>query len=275
MSLFLHPGLFLILVGAVAAIVPEKARKIVLAAGPAIAVAMFFTLPHEADLFVIPFINGWELHLMTIDSLSWFFNVFFVILTFLGGVYSMHNPSWGEALASMTYAGATVSMVFAGDWITLIFFWELMAVSSVYLIWANHTARSRRAGFRYLLVHMFGGNLLLAGIFFKVIAGDMMVANVGATHDAAFWLMFFAVCINGVIPPLHAWVADAYPESTITGGAFMSGLTTKAAMYILIRLFAGTDFLIVVGVIMAIYGAIFAIIENDMRRLLSYHIVSQ
>lgn len=275
MSLLLHPGLFLILVGVVAAIVPQNARKIVLAAGPVLALAMFFTLPHEADLLVIPFINGWSLHLMTIDSLSWFFNVFFITLAFLGGVYSMHNPSWAEALASMTYAGATVSMVFAGDWISLIFFWELMAISSVYLIWANHTGRSRRAGFRYLLVHMFGGNLLLAGIFFKVIAGDMMVANVSATHDAAFWLMFLAVCINGVIPPLHAWVADAYPESTITGGAFMSGLTTKAAIYVLIRLFAGTDFLIIIGVIMAIYGAIFAIIENDMRRLLSYHIVSQ
>ncbi len=275
MSLVMHPGLFLILVGAIAAIVPQSVRKFVLAAGPALALAMFFTLPHEEDLLVIPFINDWSLHLLTIDSLSWFFNVFFLTLAFLGGVYSMHNPSWAEALASMTYAGSTVCMVFAGDWISLIFFWELMAISSLYLIWANHTARSRRAGFRYLLIHMLGGNLLLAGIFFKVIAGDMMVGNIAETRDAAFWLMFLAVCINGVIPPLHAWVADAYPESTITGGAFMSGLTTKAAIYVLIRMFAGTDFLIVVGVIMAIYGAVFAIMENDMRRLLSYHIVSQ
>ena len=175
MSLVMHPGLFLILVGAIAAIVPQSVRKFVLAAGPALALAMFFTLPHEEDLLVIPFINDWSLHLLTIDSLSWFFNVFFLTLAFLGGVYSMHNPSWAEALASMTYAGSTVCMVFAGDWISLIFFWELMAISSLYLIWANHTARSRRAGFRYLLIHMLGGNLLLAGIFFKVIAGDMMV----------------------------------------------------------------------------------------------------
>jgi len=275
MTSFLHPGLFLILIGAVAALVPTNVRKYVLGAGPIGALIIFFLLPHEGDLMILPFINGWSLHLLTIDALAWFFAVFFVIMAVLGGIYSMHNPSWAEALASMTYAGSTVSLILAGDWITFLFFWELMAISSLFLVWCNHTVRSRKAGFRYLLVHMFGGNLLLAGIFFKVLAGDMMVGDVGATRDAAFWLMLLAVCINGVIPPFHAWVADAYPESTITGGAFMSGFTTKAAMYVLIRLFAGTEFLIVVGVIMAIYGAIYAIIENDMRRLLSYHIVSQ
>lgn len=102
-----------------------------------------------------------------------------------------------------------------------------------------------------------------------------MISNIAGTHDAAFWLILLGVCINAVVPPLHAWVADAYPESTITGGAFLSSLTTKAGIYVMIRLFAGTDWLMWVGVVMALYGAVFAIIENDMRRLLSYHIVSQ
>ena len=75
--------------------------------------------------------------------------------------------------------------------------------------------------------------------------------------------------------PLHAWLVDAYPEGTVTGSVFLSSFTTKVAVYCLIRIFAGTDFLIWFGVLMALYGACYAIMENDMRRLLSYHIVSQ
>lgn len=270
----LHPGLILLLVGVIAAIVPKNIRKYVMAVGPAVALAAVFTLD-QGDLWVVPFINGMQLHLMVVDKLSWIFVAIFTLLAFMGGIYAMHNDSWAEALASMSYAGSTVCMVLAGDWVTLLFFWELMAITSLYLIWANHTARSRRAGFRYIMVHFFGGNMLLFGVVLKVTGGDFLVSNLTANHDLAFWLILIAVCINSVVPPLHAWVADAYPESTITGGVFMSSLTTKAGIYVMIRLFAGTDWLIWVGVIMAIYGAIFAIIENDMRRLLSYHIVSQ
>lgn len=270
----LHPGLILLLTGAVAALVPKALRKYILVLGPALALGAVFMIG-QGDLWVIPFINEMNLHLMMVDRLSWIFVAIFALLAFMGGIYSMHNESWAEALASMAYAGSTISMVLAGDWVTLVFFWELMAVSSLYLIWANHTARSRKAGFRYILVHMFGGNMLLAGVFLKVSAGEFMIGNITATHDAAFWLILLGVCINAVVPPLHAWVADAYPESTITGGAFLSSLTTKAGIYVMIRLFAGTDWLMWVGVVMALYGAVFAIIENDMRRLLSYHIVSQ
>lgn len=270
----LHPGLILILVGVIAALVPKAVRKWVLAIGPAVALIAALMLT-KGDLMIIPFINGMNLHLMMVDSLSWIFVVIFALLAFMGGVYSMHNDSWAEALASMAYAGSTISMVLAGDWVTLLFFWELMAISSLYLIWGNHTAKSRRAGFRYIMVHFFGGNMLLFGVLLKVTAGDFMISSLTGAHDAAFWLILIAVCVNSVVPPLHAWVADAYPESTITGGAFMSSLTTKAGIYVMIRLFAGTDWLIWVGIVMALYGAIFAIIENDMRRLLSYHIVSQ
>ena len=88
----------------------------------------------QGDLWVIPFINEMNLHLMMVDRLSWIFVAIFALLAFMGGIYSMHNESWAEALASMAYAGSTISMVLAGDWVTLVFFWELMAVSSLYLI---------------------------------------------------------------------------------------------------------------------------------------------
>lgn len=101
------------------------------------------------------------------------------------------------------------------------------------------------------------------------------MAILPAVHDVAFWLILIGVAVNAAIPPIHGWLVDAYPEGTITGSVFLSSFTTKVAVYCLIRMFAGTEWLMWVGVVMALYGACFAIIENDMRRLLAYHIVSQ
>ncbi len=271
----LHPGLILIATGFIAAIVPKALRKYVLAAGPLAALAAMFTLPYGAE-WVMPFINGIDLHLMNVDRLNWVFGLIFSMMAAIGGIYSMHNKSWMEALASMCYAGGALGVTLCSDWMTLIFFWELMAASSLFLIWCNNTDKSRKAGFRYLLVHMFGGNLLLAGIFMKVSAGEMLISGLASgPHDLAFWLIFLGVAVNAAIPPIHGWLVDAYPEGTLTGSVFLSSFTTKVAVYCLIRIFAGTDWLMWVGVVMALYGACFAIIENDMRRLLAYHIVSQ
>ncbi len=273
-ELILHPGLILIATGFIAAVLPKNFRKFALLVGPVIALFAMISLPYGA-LWTVPFINNMELHVLEVDRLNWVFGLIFTILAVLGGIYSMHNKSWMEALASMCYAGSSLGVTLCGDWMTLIFFWELMAASSLFLIWCNHTPKSRRAGFYYLLMHMFGGNLLLFGILLKVSAGDLLIGNIGAVHDASFWLIFLGLAVNGAIPPLHGWMVDAYPEGTVTGSVFLSSYTTKVAVYCMIRMLAGTHFLVWVGVIMAIYGAVFAIIENDMRRLLAYHIISQ
>lgn len=270
----LHPGLILILTGIVAAVVPKAFRRVILVAGPAAALVSMFMLGNGVT-WTVPFINDYDLYLLHVDKLSWVFGLIFCMMAFIGGVYSAHNKSWLEALCSMTYAGSALGVTLCGDWLSLIFFWELMAASSLFLIWGNKTEKSTKAGFRYLLVHMLGGNLLLFGIIFKVTGGDFLISDVTATHDAAFWLILCGVGINAAIPPIHGWLVDAYPEGTITGSVFLSSFTTKVAVYCLIRMFAGTELLLWLGVIMAIYGAVFAIIENDMRRLLSYHIVSQ
>ena len=123
---------------------------------------------------------------------------------------------------------------------------------------------------------LLGGNLLLLGIFLKVGSGDSLIANLSkAPHDLAFWAILIGVAVNAAIPPVNAWLVDAYPEGTITGSVFLSSFTTKVAVYALIRIFAGTDFLMGFGCFMALYGAAYAIMENDMRRLLGYHIISQ
>lgn len=276
MSNLMHPGLILIAVGVVAMVVPKLLRRIVLAVGPFFALFAALSMPVGTDLTVEFFGTGYQLGYMYVDKLSYIFCMIFALMACIGGIYSCHNESRMEALCSMAYAGCALGVTLSKDWLTLIFFWEALAVTSLFLIWCHHTPASRRAGFRYLLVHMLGGNLLLLGIFLKVGQGSPLVANLAqGPHDVAFWAILIGVAVNAAIPPLNAWLVDAYPEGTITGSVFLSSFTTKVAVYALIRIFAGTDFLMGFGCFMALYGAAYAIMENDMRRLLGYHIISQ
>ncbi len=270
----LHPGLILILAGLIAAVLPKNLRKVALIGGPLAALAAMFTIEVGA-LWTIPFINGMELHLIDVDKLSWMFALVFTLMAVMGGFYVSHTESWLESMAAMMYAGSILGVVLCGDWMTMIFFWELGAATSLFLIWCNNTPASRKAGFRYLLVHMTGGNLLLAGIFLNVSNGDFLIHSLTGTSGAAYWLIMLGVGINAAVVPLHAWITDAYPEATVAGSVFMGAFTTKMAAYCMIRLFSGSEIMIYLGVFMALYASCFVIIENDMRRLLAFHIVGQ
>lgn len=276
MSNLLHPGFILIFVGFIAMVLPKMLRRIVLAVGPLFAFYAAVNMEIGTDLNIEFFGTGYQLGYMYVDKLSYIFCMIFALMACIGGIYSCHNENRMEALSSMSYAGCALGVTLAKDWLTLIFFWEALAITSMFLIWCRNKPESRRAGFRYVLVHMFGGNLLLLGMFLKLGQGESLVVNLAqGAHDAAFWAILIGVAVNAAIPPVNAWLVDAYPEGTITGSVFLSSFTTKVAVYALIRIFAGTDFLMALGCFMAIYGAAYAIMENDMRRLLGYHIISQ
>lgn len=271
----MHPGLILILSGFLALLVPKAIRRIVMVAGPFCAFLAACCLPVGTDLSV-DFINGMQLGWLHVDKLGWIFTFIFSVLAFIASVYSCHHTNRMEALCALSYAGGAIGVCLAKDWMTLIFFWESLAISSVFLVWCNKTPESRKAAFRYILVHMLGGNLLLAGIFLQVNSGNYLVTNLSnAPHDLAYWMILIGFCVNVAMPPVNAWLVDAYSNSTITGGVFMSCLTTKVAVYVLIRVFGGTELLMWGGALMALYGALYAIMENDMRRLLAHHIISQ
>ena len=88
-------------------------------------------------------------------------------------------------------------------------------------------------------------------------------------------LILLGFLVNAAAPPFSAWLSDAYPESTVTGAIILSAYTTKTAVYTLIRGFPGWEILIVVGCVMTVYGIIYALLENDMRRILAYSIINQ
>ena len=203
------------------------------------------------------------------------FGYIFVINTFAGVLYSLHLEHSDEHVATFVYSGSSLGVVFAGDLLTLFIFWELMAFSSVYLIVARRTQRAQDSAFRYLLVHIFGGLALLSGIVVQITSTGSNAFHLMELDGLASWLIFVGFILNAAIPPLSAWLPDAYPEATVTGSVILSAFTTKTAVYVLARGFAGTELLIWAGVLMTLYGIVFAILENDMRRILAYSIINQ
>lgn len=269
-----HPGIFLILCGIVAAILPANWRKVPLIGGPAICLVMLLSTPiGTTDKLIL--LERYTLQYLNIKQDNFMFLFVFILIALVGGIYAAHTKGRLETFCALNYAGAGISVALANDWITMLVFWEYMAVTSLCLVWCNRTPQSTKAGFRYLIMHMLGGNLLLFGVLLKVFHGSLTITCLTGHYDLSFWLIFLGIAINAAVVPLHTWLPDAYPESTITGGVYMSSFTTKVAILSMLRVFSGEQFLIVLGVIMMLYGAIFALMENNIRRVLSYHIISQ
>ncbi len=210
-----------------------------------------------------------------VDKLSLVFAYVFTIMAFIGNMYALHVDDNRQHVAALMYAGSSLGVVFAGDLLTLFIFWEIMAFASAYLIFARFTERAKKAGFRYLLVHLFGGVVLLAGIIMHYVESGSLLFGPLGDGGLAFYLILIGFILNAAVPPLSAWLSDAYPEATITGSVFLCAFTTKTAIYVLIRGFPGTEILVPMGVFMTLYGVVYAVLENDCRRLLAYHIISQ
>jgi multicomponent Na+:H+ antiporter subunit D len=210
-----------------------------------------------------------------VDKLSMVFAYVFVLITFIAIIYALHVKDDAQHMAALVYAGAALGVTFAGDLFSLFIFWEILAISSVFLVLARKTTESSAAALRYFMWHFFGGLCLLAGIIFYVLKrGTAEFAYIGL-DDPATYLIFVGFCLNAVVFPLHAWLPDAYPRATVTGAVFMSALTTKSAVYILARTFPGTPILIWAGAFMTCFPIFYAVIANDMRRVLSYSLINQ
>ena len=277
MSSGLHPGFLLLILAGVTAYTTGRLRQIVMLAGTAITCYSVWQLsPSASWTFTV---SEFTLQLLRVDRLSLVFGLIFSFTAGVGCLYALHVRRGGEHAAALIYAAAALGVVFAGDLITLFVFWELMAVASLFVIWHGSGARAQAAGQRYLLVHIFGGSVLLCGILLLRAEGaDLAIRALTETpfrNSAAFWLILIGVAVNAAIPPLHAWLTDAYPEASISGSVFLSAFTTKTAVYVLIRLFPGAPVLLWAGVIMTLYGVIYAVLSDDFRTLLAYHIVSQ
>ena len=268
------PPFVIFYLGAVLALATRGwVRSILMLLVPVVGVIHMIALPDGAQLSVALFDQ--TLHLLRIDKLSLLFGYLFHLAAFLGIIFSLHVRDTTQQVAGLMYAGSALGAVFAGDMLSLFLFWEMLAVTSAFLVLARRTDRARRSAMRYLIIQILSGVMLLAGVLARYhetgsIAFDKIeLAGVGA------WLNFFALGIKSAWPLLHNWLTDAYAEATPTGSVFLSAFTTKVAVFSLARCFPGTEWLVYIGATMAMFPIFFAVIENDLRRVLSYSLINQ
>jgi multicomponent Na+:H+ antiporter subunit D len=275
-SSFYHPSIAFLMTAVVLPFLPGMRRwKWLLLIAPLAAVYGAFT-NQPGDYLTLEWL-GQTLKFGHVDRLSLIFAQVFAVMSLAGMLYALHVDDRGQHIAAVLYVAGGFGCVFAGDYLTLFAFWELMSIGSTFLVMLNRTRESVLASFRYFLYHTVGGLFLLGGLLlrYKATGTFDFTAIDPALAQPYDFLILAGFCVNAAVVPLHAWLPDAYPRGTVTGSVFMCAYTTKTAVYVLARAFPGWEILAVAGTVMAVYGVLYASMENNARRILSYHIVSQ
>jgi len=272
-SILIHPAFILIIGGFLTLILPQTLKKIFSLGLPLAAIVALLSLSYgEAGHYQI---FSFQLTLLRLDHLSFIFALIFCIALFIIALYSLHQRNITEHASVFVYAGAAIGAVLAGDLLTVFIFWETTAIASGLIIWANKTTHSYAAGLRYFIIHVASGLLLLTGaILHYQGTGSLAFEHLGLNSWAGKFI-FLAFGIKCAFPLLHSWLQDAYPEASPTGTVALSVFTTKLAIYALARGYAGTEELIWIGATMTAFPVFFAVIQNDMRRVLSYSLNNQ
>ena len=269
----LPAGLILIAAGLALPLLPRAARAPLGLAAPALAFAQLLWLAPGYRLETEVF--GFMLTLVRADRLSLAFGYIFTIAAMLNAIFAWQVRDGPEQPAALVYAGSALAAVFAGDLLTLFVFWELSAVASVLVIWARGTERAYRAGMRYLGIQLASGMLLAAGAALRYAETGTLAFDLIGLASPGGALILAACGIKCAFPLLHNWLQDAYPEATATGTVVLSAFTTKLGIYALARGFPGTEALIWIGTAMTAFPIFYAVIENDLRRVLAYSVNNQ
>ena len=272
-SNLLHPGLILILGGLLLPLIKGRWRYTWVLGLPLVALITICFLP-EGGYWHASFM-GYAIEPFHVDKLARLFATVFSIMAFAGVLYCYKQAPVYELSVALIYAGSAIGVTLSADLISLFLFWEMMAIASTLVIWSANSNSSWRAGMRYVLIHLFGGVILMTGIAVYAYDTGSIAFTAMSPDTLGTQLILAGFLINVGAPPFSAWLPDAYPESSFSGMVFLSAFTTKAAVYVLLRGFPGTEILIFIGLYMIFYGIVYALLENDMRRILAYSIVNQ
>ena len=250
----------LIMIAAAILIGPTRGhlRTAILLGAPLITLWAIWQVP-DGVVSTLPFLD-YRIEPVEGSALRRLFATIFALMAFVGGLYAFRQARWYE---------------FAGDLITLFLFWELMALFPTVGVWCGGTPAARAAGIRYAIMHLLGGIILKVGIEGVVVHTGSIDIQPMLASNFDTWMILIGILINAAAPPISAWLSDAYPRSSPTGSVFLSAFTTKTAVLALILLFPGEKILIGVGLYMVMYGIIYALLENDVRRILAFSIVNQ
>ncbi|MBO1225525.1 MAG: Na(+)/H(+) antiporter subunit D [Candidatus Scalindua sediminis] len=267
------PALIFIIGAFLVPLIRGKAKSIYLLLLPVLSFINLIYIP-QGTHGTINFLD-YQIIFGNIDRLSLVFGYIFHIIAFITILYGINRKNDNESMAGLFYAGCAMGVIFSGDLLSLFCFWEMMTIGSVLLIWARKSRKSIEAGFRFALVHFFGGVILLVGIVLYIYENGSIGFGYIGLNGLASYFIFFGFGVNCAWPIIHSWLTDSYPEATIVGTVFLSAYTTKTAVYVLARAYPGAEPLIYIGTVMAAFPIFFAVIENDLRRVLSYSIINQ
>jgi multicomponent Na+:H+ antiporter subunit D len=280
MTTWLHPAAILIIGALLVPLFKGKLKQAYLVLIPIAALidvlliyaGVFGEVPFSA--WTMPFL-GYELVFGRVDKLSSLFGLIFALVSVPAIFYALNIKNSSDHMVQFIYSGCALGVVFAGDFISLYIFWEIMSIASMLIIWHGGTEKSHNAGFRYIMWHVAGGVVLLAGIVMYIATTGTIAFNAIEWGSLSALLIFIGFILNAGVPPFHAWLPDAYPEATAPGAVYLSVYTTKSAVYVLARGFAGFGPLIWLGAIMTVYPIFYAVLENNLRRVLSYSLINQ
>ncbi|MEO1040482.1 MAG: Na(+)/H(+) antiporter subunit D [Pseudomonadota bacterium] len=252
----------------------HNVRKALMLLAPTLALMLWFAPPEQGIYGVID-LGPFQLETYRYDGLSRVWGLVFILVGFINAVYALHERARISDGSALIYGGAALGAVFAGDFLTLFLFWEITAIASAPLIFAAGTAAAYRAGLRYLAIQVLSGVLLLSGaVMWVQQTGDWSFNEIGLGTPAGF-IILLSFGIKAAFPFMHNWLQDSYPKATPTGAVILSAFTTKMAIYALARGYAGEDILIWIGAIMTAFPVFFAVVENDLRRVLAYSLNNQ
>jgi multicomponent Na+:H+ antiporter subunit D len=269
----LLPGLMMILGAALVPVLPHMLRQVWMLV--LIAASAYQCWHIDPGVHLTASVIGFDLILVRAEAITRPFALVFHIAAALNVIYAMHEDSRMTAATGLAYAGAAIAALFAGDFITLFIYWELTAFTSVFLILAGRKPRSFAAAMRYLLTQVTSGVILLAGAVVLVGSGSGIAITALSVETLGGALVLLAFAIKAAFPFVNGWLQDAYPEASVTGTVILSAFTTKLAIYMLALCFAGTHMLIWFGVVMTLFPVFFAVIENDLRRVLAFSLNNQ
>ena len=287
---WIHPGLVICLGGLLIPFIPWKRVKqayflLLPIAGLAILVATAMgafgvvpSWPLALHKWNVPFLQ-YHLDIARINKLSLLFGYVYVIAAFCMNIYALRVKNDWEHVTAMIYVGSALGAIFAGDLFTLFFCLEIMSWAPFFLLLFRGTRKAMGAAVRYVMWHHFSGVCILAGILIHA----HQSGSIDFVHMPWGWegkylgsnLMLLGFIINAATTPFHSWLSDSYSEATPSGSVYMTAYTTKTAIFCLMIAFSGVPLLMWMGAIQAVFALFLAVLENDGRRLCSYHIISQ
>lgn len=206
-----------------------------------------------------------------VDEISKLTGLIFAVGGLASVLYSMTICSRTNLRLLFVFIGSALTVVFSGDFFTLYVFWELMTISSSFLIILASDV-TKKMGYYYFLMHVAGSLCLLWGIFLQYSATGSLFLN---TIEASIPFFILAIAVKLSFVGFHTWMPLVYSKAPFYVAVVLSIYTTKVGVYVMARLLPGITILAYAGLISALFGIVMALRQNQVRKLLSYSIIIQ